>query len=180
MKTIFKFSLAIVVAMMFGLTACSGKNSLTPKQDSAAIESKAANHFFVRFTPPNTFKSTLINGGVEMSLNGGYNKYDPHTNHSWWTDYYAYFQTVRNTHTFEMKDFWLVPYLPSPTWGMFRISQNGSTFTLSRIEGKSYVTVITSNSYAAIVDRLQFIYVNGTPQHKAAINKLDILSYRIN
>ncbi len=166
-----------LVFLAFGLTACSGKNSsLCPDE----TETKVATHFFVRFTPPNTFASTLPNGLVEMSLNGGYAGTDPHTNHSLWSDYYTYFQTVRNTHTFELKDFWDLPYLPSPTWGMFRISQSGGTYTLMRIEGNIYVTIIVSNSFADIVDRLQFIYINGTPQHKEAIKKLDILSYRIN
>jgi hypothetical protein len=175
MKTSFKNSILVLSLMAFGLTACSGNNPSPCPDDK---ETKVANHFFVIFTPPSTFASTLTNGLVEMSLNGGYAATDPHTNHSWWTDYYNYFQTVRNSHTFELKAFWVPEYL-TPNWGMFRISQSGDTYTLSRIEGNGYVTVITTNSFAAIVDRLQFIYINGTPQHREAISKLDILSYRV-
>ena len=181
MKTI---SMAIVMVALFGLLACSGNNDVVvPSQNSVTtdmkVASKSAGNFFVRFTPPNTFAPNS-NGVVEMSLNGNYAATDPHSNHSWWTDYYTYFQTVRNTNTFEMKDWWDIPYLPSQTWGVFRIAQSGGTYTLYRIEGSNYVTVITANSFADIVDRLQFIYINGTPQHKEAISKMNILSYRIN
>ncbi len=179
MKTVFKNSILVLSLMALGLMSCTGKNPCPDEKDPKTANPTSAAHFFVRFTPPNTFQPTT-NGIVEMSLNGEYSATDPHTNHSWWTDYYDYFQRVRTTHTFEMKDFWLVPYLPSSTWGLFRISQSGNTYTLSRLEGSAYVTIIVANSYAAIVDRLQFIYINGTPQHKEAIKKLDILSYRIN
>lgn len=170
--------------LAFSLTACTGKNltptALCPGEESKVTNPASAARFFVRFTPPNTFQPQT-NGLVEMSLNGGYTKSDPYNSHRQWTGYYEYFQRVRHTHTFEMKDFWLVPYLPSPTWGEFRIEQRGNTYTLWRIEGSSsYVTVIVADNYAAIVDRLQFIYINGTDQHKEAIGKLDILSYRTN
>ncbi len=175
MKTVFKNSILVLSLMAISLMSCSSKN---PCPDDKG-NNQTANHFFVRFTPPNSFQPNS-NGLAEMSLNGSYSSTDPHTNHNWWTDYYSYFQTVRNTYTFELKNFWVLDYLPSPTWGLFRISQSGSTYTLSRLEGNNYVTIIVSNAYADIVGRLQFIYVNGTTQHKEAIQKLDILSYRIN
>lgn len=180
MKTVFKNSILVLGLMAISLMSCSSKNPCPDEKGSTKASNPAsATQFFVRFTPPNTFQPNS-NGLVEMSLNGSYSSTDPHTNHNWWTDYYSYFQTVRNNYTFELKNFWVPDYLPSPTWGLFRISQSGSTYTLSRLEGNNYVTIIVSNAYADIVDRLQFIYVNGTAQHKEAIKKLDILSYRIN
>ena len=180
MKTI---AMVVLTCLTFGLTACANQNCAAPKPDSTAFAApplQATNHFVVRFTPPNTF-TPETNGFVEMSSNGRFDRSGYDVNRNCWPDYYAYFQTVRNTHTFELKDFWQVPYLPSPTWGVFRISQSGNTYTLWRIHNQQqYVTVIIADSYAAIVDRLQMIYINGTSEHREAIGKLNILSYRIN
>jgi hypothetical protein len=178
MKTV---SLVALTLLAVGLNACANPSCPVPPPGSSTHSPHSAIHFFVRFTPPNTFPSSIVNGFVEMSTNGRFDRSGYDVNRSTWPDFYAYFQTVRDSYTFELKDFWQVPYLPSPTWGVFRISQSGNTYTLWRIHNQQqYVTVIVADSFAAIMDRLQMIYVNGTPEHREAINKLDILSYRIN
>lgn len=101
----------------------------------------------------------------------------PYNTFNSWSSFYSYFQTIKNDDEILSNIQWPQPWndLQGVT---FKISQENGVLTLYRIHTNGQYVTVLEDTLEAIINRLEYIRINGTSDHVEAVNNLDIAGTR--